>query len=335
MNNACNKISQKEKENIVKEYNNGISINAIIKKYNHKYKTIAKILDEFNVQHYKGNKTHCHGARVVLTEEEKQTIIGLYNKGWGLQACARAVGHNDIGLIRKVLDEVNIPRRNFSEAASISNKNRRKYKVNEHYFSQESRNMAYIMGFIAADGTISKRDNRIKIGLSIVDYVFLEKIRAELEAEKSIKTYTNSNGYECCTLEFVSEQMKKDLAFYNIVPAKTFVFKFPTHLEKKYWIDFIRGYFDGDGSVSTAGPKAIKWQVCSATIDILQHIVDFFYEEYGIPKVNIRQEKREKHILYNICYSTNSTKRIHEILYTKDSLYLDRKKEKFDKLISK
>lgn len=334
MNNSYLKITDLEKQNIVNDYNKGLTINELIVKYHHKYYTIVRILDENDTNHGRLNNFHIKFPKVKLTEEEKQIVIKTYTEEKkGLAACARAIGHNDINLIKKVLKEANVNIRNFSEAATVSNINRKKFLLNDMYFQTESHNMAYILGFIAADGTVRKDNNEIKITLNANDAELLEKISEELELSRPIKFFTNSKGYECCTLWFTSSQIKKDLAVYNIVPSKTFTFKFPENLKKEYWIDFIRGYFDGDGSVSTSGAHAIKWQVCAATSDVLEHIVDYFYTEYQIPKVKVREEKRPVHNLFTICYSTNATKKIYEILYTENSMFLPRKKEKFTQLV--
>lgn len=272
-------------------------------------------------------------SKVNLTLGQKEKIIDLYvNKHKGQLYCAKAVGHSDISIVKKVLKEYGIEIRDYSTAAALSNENRVKYNINHEYFKTESSNMAYILGFLASDGTVRKNANEIKVSLNAKDSCFLESIKNELHSDKDIKFYTTSDGFDCCTFSFTSKTIKEDLSKYNIVPAKTFTFKFPTNLSRKYWIDFIRGYFDGDGSISTAGTGAIKWQISSATEDVLIKIVDFFYEEYGIPKVNIIKTKRI-HDFYNISYSTNATRKIYQILYTENSLFLPRKKEKYESIL--
>jgi intein-encoded DNA endonuclease-like protein len=244
--------------------------------------------------------------------------------------------NNDVShtLVRKILLENKIHIRSQSEAAVISNIKRRQFDINDDYFSNESANMAYLLGFLASDGTVDKKNNRIKIGLSSIDRDFLETIAQELGFEGKIFNYETNNGYQVSELTFTSPKIKQELSKYNIVPNKTFTFKFPNKLSKIYWIDFIRGYFDGDGSVSVTG-AAIRWQVCSATKDILETIVNFFFEEYGINKVSILQQVRENKPLYYIQYSTNATKQIFKILYQQDSLKLPRKYNKFKELVMK
>ena len=269
--------------------------------------------------------------RKTLTDEQKSIIYQLYvNEKRGQAACARAAG-TSVRIVKRYLQEEKIPIRNFSEAATASNMNRRQYDINDDYFCHESPNMAYLLGFIAADGSISKRENELKIGLSAVDKEFLQTLATEMGSNRQVKEYTNAAGYNCCEWHCSSKKIKDTLAKYNIVPAKTYTFTFPRHLKREYWIDFIRGYFDGDGCISTAGKSALRWQIVAANKDVLQTIIDYFWEEYNIPKVSI-QEKGSTPCYY-FQYSTSATKQIYKILYRENSLYLPRKKEKFDTLL--
>lgn len=272
---------------------------------------------------------------IQLSQEVIDKIIYDYtvNK-YGLIKTGK---NNGVGerIVRRVLLENKVHIRSRGEAAIVSNIQRRQFNVDDNYFSTENSNMAYLLGFLASDGTVDKKNNRIKIGLSSIDKKFLMEIKEELKYEGDILDYITSNGFSVSELTFTSQQIKKDLARYNIVPNKTFAFKFPKNLNKKYWIDFIRGYFDGDGSVSTAGENAIKWQICSATKDVLETIVDFFYEEYHIKKISILEQSRKNNTLYYFQYSTNATKEIFSILYKKNSLKLPRKYLKFKELVMK
>lgn len=273
-------------------------------------------------------------ASKIPTKEEKNLIIDNYiNKKYGILKSGREAGGFSERVVRRVLKEANIKIRTQAEAAQISNIKRRKFNCNDNYFSDENKNMAYLLGFIAADGTVSKSNNSIKIGLSSVDRDFLEKIRKELKIERPIFDYTTNNGYTISELQFTSPQIKDDLAKYNIIPRKTYNFSFPRNLKREYWIDFIRGYFDGDGSVSSAGAHAIRWQVCANCRDVLEVIVNFFYEEYNIPKVSILTQLRGKNTLYYIQYSTCATREIFKYLYYDNCFCLPRKYEKYKTLI--
>ena len=271
---------------------------------------------------------------VQLSQKVIDKIIYDYTVNrYGLIKTGKQNGVGD-RIVRRILLENKIHIRSQSEAAIIANIQRRQFNLNDNYFSSENERMAYLLGFLASDGTIDKKNNRIKIGLSSVDKDFLIMIKKELGYEGDILDYQTSNGFNVSELTFTSQQIKKDLAKYNIVPNKTFTYTFPESLNKKYWIDFIRGYFDGDGSVSTAGPHAIRWQICAANKQVLEKIIDFFYEEYSIEKVSILVQMKE-HPLYYFQYSTTATKKIFSILYKENCLKLPRKYFKFKELVMK
>lgn len=277
-----------------------------------------------------------------ITEEQERLVIHYYqNEKMGQIAVGKRVfGTNCPKTVKAILIKNNIHIRTKSESTIISNK-KRALKKNEQYFSTSSANMAWLLGFIASDGSIRKNENKIRINLSIVDKEILEKIQKELELQTEVKEYINSKGFACATLQWTCEQHKKDLAFYNITPEKTFKLKPPYNLDKKYWIDYIRGYFDGDGSVmliknsNGRGNGNLRWQICSATKEILEFILNFFEEEYQIPKVNILCSNRAKHSLYYFQYSSVATRKIHSILYTPNALFLERKKDHFDEIVQK
>lgn len=274
-----------------------------------------------------------------FTKEQEELIIHLYvDEGRGQLYCAKACGSTNVSKVKKVLRKNNIPIRDFSHTASLSNQNRA-YKKNESYFDTPSHNMAWLVGFLASDGSVSSSDNAIKIGLAKKDREILEKIRKEVEIENKIKEYTTTTGYDVVELVWASKRHKDALAKYFVTPNKTFILRPPYMLPHKYWIDYIRGYFDGDGSVnlihSNGVPLALRWQICSATKEILEWIINFFYDEYGIPKVSIYYDPSHgKHGIYYFQYSTNSTKQIYDILYTPNSLYLNRKKVHFDEIVT-
>lgn len=245
--------------------------------------------------------------------------------------------------VKRFLKSKGIHIRSQGEAAVISNKNRA-MKKDTNYFKRQCSNMAWLLGFLASDGTVRKNSNEIKIGLAIKDKEILEKIKEELQLQIEVKDYVTNTGYDACTLQWTCEEHKRDLADYHIIPAKTFVLKPPVEkLDRKYWIDYIRGYFDGDGSINLIansngrGNGNLRWQVCSATPELLEWIVDFFYEEYGIPKVNLQAQNRpgSQHTLYCIQYSSRATRQIYNVLYTPNSLYLKRKKEHFEEILAK
>lgn len=260
---------------------------------------------------------------------EKEIIRRYSELGYGLIKSGQPFGISNY-LVRKLLIKSGIKIRTFSEASKVSERNI--ISINNSYFNNESQNMAYILGLLASDGTIRKDSNSIKLTLAEQDSEILEKIKNELEYSGTIKHYQDSKGYKNATLTFTSKKIKDKLAEYNIIPLKTFSFTFPTKLNKIYWKDFIRGYFDGDGCISSAGESAIRAQICSARKETLEAILNYLEEEFNIPKPNIQMQMRVKP-LYYFQYSSIPTRKFFESIYYPNCLCLQRKYNKFIELI--
>lgn len=328
---------------ICSDYNeNFLTISDLMRKYKKSSDTIRKILKENNI-HIRNQSENAilkrNNWKYSLEEIEKEVIDNYVNKKYGLVKSGKKYQLSSSN-VKYILNKNNIYIRNFSEATKISNENRA-YSKNEFFFKKENSNMAWLLGFLAADGNVSKDKNIIKIALAEKDREILEKIKKLVDIENPISEYTNSKGYDVVSLSWSSKQHKKDLNKYGIIPNKTYKISPPYQLNKKYWIDYIRGYFDGDGSISLIknpnerGNGNLRWQICSVKKDFLVWIVDFLYEEYEIPKVNVHCDNNRITPLYYFQYSSSATRKIYSILYTDNSIFLKRKKLHFEEILKK
>lgn len=266
------------------------------------------------------------------TPEQIEILIDNYiNKKWGLLKSGSQFNMSK-NLVKRILVENGIKIRDNAEA-------HRKYSLNEEYFDTQSHNMAYIVGFIAADGTMRKKGNGIKIGLSAIDKEILEKIKNELNSGRPIREYEDNKGYSKVELDFSSSHIQDELRKYGIVPNKTALLKPPSLLKEDYIIDYIRGYFDGDGSISKTGylNNGVEFRIVSASLEILKFFQNFFHQKYGQNLSHIYPRKKEDNELqlYDLRYSTNFSKELYKILYTPNCLCLKRKKDKYEQLLKK
>ncbi|WP_235162444.1 LAGLIDADG family homing endonuclease [Sediminibacillus terrae] len=124
---------------------------------------------------------------------------------------------------------------------------KRKYTLNEDYFKTWSNNMAYILGFFAADGNLPK-DNQT-VSFSQKDPDILEKIKKEINSNQPLYQNAKTGVY---VLNLNSKILKHDLMeLHGFRPNKSAVLEFP-EIPEPYLHHFIRGYFDGDGFVNYA-----------------------------------------------------------------------------------
>lgn len=324
-------MTQQEITAMIADYENGMIFDELCKKYHHKYQTIRKCFEENNIHIRNKSEAGYKTKKYDVPEDIQLKIIENYKSGKGLIASGQEFG---VGYykVRTILDAHNIPRRNKSESIKVRNVVLRKYHFNENYFKNMNPNVAYVLGFLAADGTISSKSNCLKITVAERDSELLEKFKEEFEYDGKVKHNVNNKGYSIATLEINSAIYKEDLKKYNIVPNKTFTFSIPDTIPNEFLIDFIRGYWDGDGTICTAGKSAIRSSLCSARKETLEQILNFLEDKYNIPKVSVQTTMR-KNPLYYIQYSNNSTKKLFKAFYYKEELlYLKRKYEKFCEL---
>lgn len=267
--------------------------------------------------------------KIIPTEKELENIINLYNKGTSLRQLEDILGYSRKTL-SKILKE--------NDVAIKDNKiNSRKYNLNEQYFEKiNTKEKAYWLGFMAADGYITSvtKHNTQKFGitLSIIDKEHLENFNSCLKSTYPVKEFKgsksnyNSNS-RFCRLLITSQKSVDYLKRLGIVENKTNKLTFPTvdQVPEKFIYDYIRGYMDGDGSISFSNNNCIIGFV--GRKEFLTKIQE---------KLNIDLKLSTKD---NITFQLNiggnyQCKRILDLLYkgSKKNTRLDRKYKKYLKL---
>lgn len=269
--------------------------------------------------------------------EEIEDICNSYKSGVTRQQLYLKYHCTDKVIVR-VLEENNIEIRRVKNPG----KHPKRYNVNENYFNinNQSSNSAYILGVLASDGCVAKNQNQIYIELQRYDKELLEKINKEIENERPVKDYhNNSKDYDNSKLYFFSKQIKDDLSLYNIIPNKTsYNNDFLQNIDDRYYIDFIRGLFDGDGFIKWTG-GSIQWQIDSTSLKTLNHIQEIL-KEMGVETKIVSSKSENQIINYNVyriyCYNYKNCYKLYQLFYTKENIiYLSRKKERFKKLLLK
>lgn len=199
-------------------------------------------------------------------------------------------------------------------------------KVDEDYFKKWSSNMAYVLGFILADGSIVKSKRKghsdsLKFGVHLKDADILKKIKKELESEHKI-----SKAGDAVYLSIVSQVMVNDLKNLGVTYRKSLEETVPK-MPKVFIRDFIRGVVDGDGSIRIDKTDYPHLSVYGGRA-IMKFIRDDFLKKFDIySKISKRSKSREGKYLYEIAYRCNSAQTLLDYLYKGSRLSLDRKFE--------
>ena len=165
----------------------------------------------------------------------------------------------------------------------------RKHQFNAVSFSTFTPESCYWAGFIAADGGISNIGTGLRLELGQKDAGHLSKLLKYVEDKDP---YIVSGTKECvfdgkiyqvkfCRADVNSVEIIKDLKDnFNITHAKSLTIKPPTKIPNELIQHYIRGYFDGDGSICWSKThKCAIFSICSGSDDLLQWIADNIKEQ--------------------------------------------------------
>lgn len=99
---------------------------------------------------------------------------------------------------------------------------------------------------------------------------------------------------------------------------------------------FIRGYFDGDGFVSIYNNSTkkencftLKSGFCSGSKIFIEQLVSYLPTKFK----TISKRKKPNSSLYDIKLSVKDSYKLYKYMYTNATIFLQRKKDKFDNYI--
>jgi hypothetical protein len=238
----------------------------------------------------------------------------------------------DLKSINRVAIKNNITTRqviNILNDNSISHCIKRKIYLDEDYFNKIDDqiigpDVMYWLGFITADGNVmNKQETKsyfLTIKLSLKDIVHLQKIQNCLKSNAKIKIINTQKDLARCVIVFNSKYLVNSLKKYNIIPNKKKIYEFPSILiHHKFINSFIRGYFDGDGSVSIKNNSLrLNFYGTQNCIDNLSKIISYNC------KLSIHNMYNNKN-LKCIEYSGKEAVVLIKWLYNDANVYLNRK----------
>lgn len=215
---------------------------------------------------------------------------------------------------------------------------RRTYSCNHNFFTNvDNEQKAYCLGFIAADGYITRPQARnsqqLIVSLAVKDREHLQRLKDCLESNHPTREYDYSGrgkgkSKPYASFSIRSEKLCNDLTYFGIVPAKTHTLRWP-NLPDALLRHFLRGYFDGDGHWNIQSNKQSAFKVTSNQ-QFLKGCM-----AYMIQACNLRPTKfsdawhKSKLSCSTLIYGGNrQVNRIYHLLYDDASIYLPRKRER-------
>ena len=202
-------------------------------------------------------------------------------------------------------------------------KQREQTKVNHNFFKRFTSNMAYVFGYWFADGHIDRiRNNTYSFVITSKDKGHLDLIRNLMKSEHNI--YDKGDG----SFKFVigSKTIWYDIQKLGGTLAKSLTAKFP-QIPEEFIKDFIRGYFDGDGSLSLSKTNYPSISFLG-TEDFLLKLQSYLPHQI-IPYQKYKNDMNRSNKTFEMRFFGKNAKDILDFMYNKSLIFLNRKYKKY------
>jgi hypothetical protein len=231
--------------------------------------TAYGILGRYNSRTQIKQPNSREGRGKLQRQVSKEDLAKLYHEeGLSLEDIARKFGVTRMG-VHHLLRSYGIQTRGRSDARILAyTKGKLEGKstadLRESLFSRWSQPMAYLLGYIFTDGTLVRLSpGTCRVTISSIDREHLEKMAAILGGGVKVDTRTQSkrgfSGTEnryIFSIGFTRPRMIDDLRRLGLTERKSLTMQFPDVPEEFVW-DFIRGCWDGDGSIMLEGASLV------------------------------------------------------------------------------
>ena len=278
--------------------------------------------------------------KIDIALSAKKFFFTSKEKNWHLRLNYEQVV--DIPFCVKMYEEEKVPIYKLAMAYGVSDVTLREYMIkhgakmrghacgknsqNDYFEKIDTRDKAYFLGLIAADGSVVRRKKSASLSIELIatDGYILDKFNqyGNFDAHTFYDNRANDNLRYVININ--STKVVNDLEQYGIIQNKSHKDSiFIPEIDPLLIPHFIRGYYDGDGIakkqgyIGFCGSKTIIWQ-----------IHDYFVELYGVNNTKITYNS-SNHIYYCQWGKLKDTMLIADVMYNDSTdLYLLRKQEK-------
>lgn len=316
------KTSDEAIDEIVSLYTSGMTMQEVCYKTHISMKTVLKYI------HARGIKVVRKGRPYDKPSETRSRIAERYSKGESSLCLSKEFSMSQTSVLNCV--------REFGFTVKDPSYHPKDYDCDYEFFSNvDCEQKAYWLGFISADDCVTD-DGRLVITLSEKDVDHIVRFRQQIKGNHPIRrSEQKTKGVSCyrATMEISSPVMVGYLRRLGVTPRKTFTLQFPT-ISDDLVRHYCRGYADGDGgfysySYWLKDRKNINhYQMFAVTsnYDFVKDMQYWLALNHFLP-MNKLQEMTVKNTVYQVRWaSAPDVATIANILYTKSSIWLERKR---------
>lgn len=305
-------------QRICGEYKVGANSRELARKYGVCHETVLNILE----RHGKPRRTISEAKR-EFDDETEHRICEEYKQGSNIRVLSEKY-HVSTTPIRRVLKRHGAPRRPPTEAG------RRYYVDHAHFNTVDTPGKAYWLGFIFADGCLQPKARHasaiLEVALAMRDRAHLQKILDEHGSNYPI--YDNvKREHPASLIRIISDQLVEDLHRHGV--------SYPREqprspdISPELYSHFIRGYWDGDGSIQRWKRGQWVWDIVGQK-QFLEVTQSMLVKECSVRRTKITKIERNSNVYKLVYVGNRQVPRIVEWMYSgADSpIWLDRKKNK-------
>lgn len=266
-----------------------------------------------------------------LSLEIQQQIIKAYQNNMSLREIERTFGATRPS-VSKFLEQEGIK--------TTKGNHYRKYFHNVDFFEEiNTEEKAYWLGFMYADGYIVNNENRYgedAFGITLAEDSIdaIEKFKISLNATNPI-LYDNSKkiGQKQVKLVCRSQKTVNDLIKHGVVKNKSLILKPPTQVPENLLQHFIRGFFDGDGSLTQYKHKECNYIAYNINFTTTYDMAKWLQETLQIG--GIFPDKRREQTWYYAIGGNQQVLTFCHYIYDNATIWLDRKYERYQEFLLK
>lgn len=226
------------------------------------------------------------------------------------------------------------------------NYGRKKHFVDLDYFKKiDTERKAYFLGLMYADGAIVRQKNIISTKIALVeeDNSILKVFKEELNTSYSFYEYKrsklNPNWKDVTEFRISRTEFSNHLINAGCGFKKSDNLRFPdlTIVPINLRSHFIRGYFDGDGSICINKSKQKRVVRFEGTLEFLLELQKHFAQTLSLPFTVIQKRHKDRPSnaytlqYYGTVFNRNCGS-IGDYLYKDASVFLQRKYQRFQVL---
>lgn len=265
----------------------------------------------------------CMNPEKVFSDEEKAELLGSFYEKPYPSFWAKKFKTSRKKILSIVGDYKNLPRNENPSFSRFA-----KFKVNHSFFKEiNTEAKAYFLGFLMADGNI--HSNKMCLAIHEQDEHILHEFKKSMDSEHKIHKHRENQ----VRLYIRSTRICNDLINLGCTRKKSLTLELKDNIiPDNLFHHFVRGYFDGDGSISySKNGNLLRWEwELAGTEQFLTKIRE------KLNALNIPfQEIRKFDNIYRFRVAKGKTtelKKMYAYLYKDASLFLTRKKKKMEEI---